>query len=78
MDNTPRCVEAQQKGNIAITEGGAGQDIELGKKLEQSRYTGYFWVARDKKGQTRVRGFFGVYGILEGSQSKHSYIIAKF
>jgi len=39
----PRCVEAQQKGNIAITEGGAGQDIELGKKLEQSRYIGYFW-----------------------------------
>jgi len=38
------------KKEIAITEGGTGQDIELGKKLEQSRYIGYFWVAQDKKG----------------------------
>ena len=64
-----------KKGNIAITEGGTGQDIELGKKLEQSRYMGYFWSTREN-GKTRVRGFFGVYGMLEGSQSKHSYIIA--
>jgi len=27
MGNTPRCVEAQQKGNIAITEGDTGQNI---------------------------------------------------
>ncbi|MFP3210581.1 MAG: hypothetical protein RXR16_03650 [Thermocladium sp.] len=51
----------------------------MGKKLEQTgRYTGYFWSTRDANGQTRVRGFFGVYGILEGSQSKHSYIVANF
>ena len=51
----------------------------LGKELKQTgRYTGYFWHMQDSNGKTHVRGFFGVYGILEGSQSKHSYIIANF
>ena len=51
----------------------------LGKKLKQTgHYTGHFWTTRDKKGQTHVRGFFGVYGILEGSQSKKSHLIANF
>jgi hypothetical protein len=51
----------------------------MGKELKQiGRYTGYFWSARDSNGKTHVRGFFGVYGILEGSQSKKSYIIANF
>jgi len=51
----------------------------LGKELMQTgRYTGYFWHMPDADGKTHVRGFFGVYGILEGSQSKHSYMIAGF
>jgi hypothetical protein len=51
----------------------------LGKELKQNgRYTGYFWSTQTANGQTNVRGFFGVYGILEGSQSKKSHIIANF
>jgi hypothetical protein len=51
----------------------------MGKKLEQTgHYTGYFWVARDKKGQTHIRGFFVAHGVPEGSQSKKSHIIANF
>ena len=76
MGNTPSMRGGPaKKGNIAITEGGAGQNIELGKKLKQTgHYTGYFWAARDKKGQTHVRGFFAAHGAPGGRQSKHSYI----
>ncbi|MFP3045178.1 MAG: hypothetical protein RXR03_06190 [Thermocladium sp.] len=51
----------------------------LGKELKQTgRYTGYFWHMRDADGKTHIRGFFGIYGILEGSQSKHSHLVANF
>jgi hypothetical protein len=51
----------------------------MGKKLiPTGRYTGYFWATRDANGKTHIRGFFGVYGVLEGSSAKHSYIIANF
>jgi len=51
----------------------------MGKELKLTgRYTGYFWHMLDADGKTHIRGFFGGYGILEGSQSKQSHLIASF
>jgi len=74
MGNTPRCVEAQQKGNSNHWGRHRAKHYAMGKKLKQTgHYIGYFWVARDKKGQTHVRGFFVAHGVPEGSQSKKSH-----